>query len=620
MNGTLVIAARELRANTRIFIISAVLAVWPFLASLLPTARGHRAEVIVVLGGFLSVAVGLGLAVALGISTIGRELSERRLSFYFSKPVSPAAIWFGKAGAAIVTSVLSFALIALPTYFTSPQTWRLHWLGDAQPVVVAALVIAALFFLSHFLSSILRSRSAYLAFDVIALLLLLAGLYAVVRPLALGGAGDTAKIILVSMGAIVAGALVVGPVWQLANGRTDAKRGHAALSRAVWSILGGALLLAGGYVAWLISGYASDLKDVHFVEQPGHGTAFLVSGTGAGRGEYVSTFLIDQRKGDSRRLSVPKWWGGNFSEDGTVYWWLQPLGLFNFTGLELYTIPVAGGSSVASGITMTPNGSATLSSDGSRVVVVDGALASVFDLATGKLLASGGGLDFRANHVVIFLGPDLVRIVEAPRDARDITVVRVYELDVRRRTMSKTGEGQYPGSRGTSLSLSGDGSRILVRGISTIADGRTAGLVARLNGEVPASSAVLYDGTVATITPNRPRLQLYSRDGLPLHDIPLPDAERAFLSGEIEEGKLIVAGSRGLPGKGGMHWSLLIIDVRRGVVERVVPDVLAPLPRWQYGRLAHYTADQKLVVVDLHETLYTLDPRTGALQKVKLTG
>jgi hypothetical protein len=81
-SGTLVIAARELRANTRIFFISAVFAALPFLASLLPSARGDRAGVIVVFGGFLSIAVGFGLAVAQGISTIGRELSERRMSFY----------------------------------------------------------------------------------------------------------------------------------------------------------------------------------------------------------------------------------------------------------------------------------------------------------------------------------------------------------------------------------------------------------------------------------------------------------------------------------------------------------------------------------------------------------
>lgn len=620
MSGTLVIAARELRANTRIFVISAAFAVWPFLAALLPTSRGNREEVIVVMGGFIAVAVGCGLAVALGISTIGRELSERRMSFYFGKPVSAAAIWFGKAGAAILTAVSCFAFIAVPAYLASPQTWRTRWLGDVQPLILAALVIAGLFFISHYVSTILRSRSLLLGVDIICLLLLVTGLYLILRPVAVGGAGDLAMLILISMGVLAAALLVVAPVWQLSRGRTDVRRGHAALSRLMWTVLGVALLIVAGYVAWLVSVDPAELQDVRFVAQPARGNAIFVSGVGEGRGEYASNFLIDGRTGRSRRLwGMPRWWGGTFSEDGEVFSWLQPVGVLKVTGFELYTTRVAGGKSVASGITMSLTGKTTLSKDGSQVAVIDGSLVSLFDVASHRLLAAGAGLDRQSNHYVLFAGPGVLRIVELPRSTRDATIVRVFELDMRRRTMSKTGEQVLPGGRDVSLSLSGDGTRMFVRGVNTIIDGRTAGLVARVNGDgSPAASGILHDGTVATITPKVPRLQVYSRDGLPLRVIALPGVDRAVLSGEIDGGKLIVVGSSGLPGSPAGERRMFLIDVRRGVIERVVKGLLGPLPDWSEGRLIRYAADQRLVLLDKRETLLAFDPRTGVVGKLKM--
>ncbi|HEX6158560.1 MAG TPA: hypothetical protein VF111_00240, partial [Thermoanaerobaculia bacterium] len=65
-----------------------ILAVLPFAATLAPAMRGwDKAMIVGFFGGMLGVALGLGLAIALGATTIGRELSDRRLSFYFAKPV-----------------------------------------------------------------------------------------------------------------------------------------------------------------------------------------------------------------------------------------------------------------------------------------------------------------------------------------------------------------------------------------------------------------------------------------------------------------------------------------------------------------------------------------------------
>jgi hypothetical protein len=49
-----------------------------------------------------------------------------------------------------------------------------------------------------------------------------------------------------------------------------------------------------------------------------------------------------------------------------------------------------------------------------------------------------------------------------------------------------------------------------------------------------------------------------------------------------------------------------------------VNGLLGPLPSWDDGRLIRYAADQRLVVLDRHETLLTFDPRTGVVGKLKL--
>jgi ABC-type transport system involved in multi-copper enzyme maturation permease subunit len=100
MNATILIASRELRDRSRLFLIAAVMAVVPFLVALM--LRRDRQMGMAAVALFLGVAYSGGLALMLGVSTIGRELTEKRLSFLFARPVSPAAIWFGKAAAAFL--------------------------------------------------------------------------------------------------------------------------------------------------------------------------------------------------------------------------------------------------------------------------------------------------------------------------------------------------------------------------------------------------------------------------------------------------------------------------------------------------------------------------------------
>ena len=56
---------------------------------------GERRTALAVASLIFATGFTAGLATILGSSIIGKELSDGRLSFYFSKPVSAGSIWFG---------------------------------------------------------------------------------------------------------------------------------------------------------------------------------------------------------------------------------------------------------------------------------------------------------------------------------------------------------------------------------------------------------------------------------------------------------------------------------------------------------------------------------------------
>ncbi len=157
MNAAILIAGRELRDRSRLFLIATVLAAIPFIAVL--TLQDHRKTGMAMTASFLAVGYAAVVALTLGISAIGRELSEKRTSFLFSKPVSPAAMWFGKTFAAMTICFGAFAIVVLPTYVFARDGWRDLWGRSDLGALYAIILCAALFFGGHVASTMLRSRS-----------------------------------------------------------------------------------------------------------------------------------------------------------------------------------------------------------------------------------------------------------------------------------------------------------------------------------------------------------------------------------------------------------------------------------------------------------------------------
>lgn len=596
MKTTWIITTREVREKGRLFVVAAALAIVPFLASLLPGARSNAALTIAMTGGFLAAVLGIGIATTLGASTIARDLAERRMSFYFTKPLGAPAIWFGKALASLFISLACAAIIVFPAFLASRRQWAMHWLGDVQPLLVLAATIVVAFFLAHLLSSVIRSRSPLLALDFLFLCGSLAALYLILHPLFLGGASELISRMLSAIVGATLITMVIAPVWQLANGRSDIRRSHAALMRFLWPAIGVVLLIAGGIVAWVVHVSPGEVV-VSSLEQAPRGPSVIVTGTAKGRLDYRSTFLIDRTTGRFTRIASPMWWGSHFSDDGRVAAWLQPEGLLRLRGLELHT------SNGNTGLMLSPSSELVLSSDGARVAITKSGLLIVHDVATRAILASGAGLDGRARHQLFFVTPDLVRVYEHAHRHQAATPLRIFELDVRARTMRKTGELLVRAPR-QPVSATRDGSRIFIRGANVIADGRTGATVAAIAGNV-VHSAMLNGGRLAVVTHDGtvPQLRTFEPDGTPRHTVSFPNIRSIWIAAETEDGKLILAGH----GK-----TMIVVDHATGVVEKTVSGVRGPMPRWSADpRLVRFAADQQLAGVDANGKLLYWSPEAA---------
>ena len=595
----LTIAARELRDRSRLFLICAALGVLPFIAGMLPGARADRAGVITTTSSYLALALALGTAIAFGVSTVLRELVERRLSFYFSKPVSAAAIWIGKASASIVSSFRCFAIIAAPAaLFVEGWPGPGLWMLEAPALLgITFLGVIVLFFVSHVLASVIRSRSALIGIDFAAAALLVFVLFLLARPLLVGGAMQLVINIGTGLFVVMLAVMAIAPVYQLERGRTDIRRSHAALSRFLWPAIFSAVAIAAGYVIWATRVTPDDLVQVQYMKQSPTSEEVMVAGLARGRGDYRVTFMLDG-KGNWRRLGALAWTAVEFSRDGKTMAWLEPVGLIPSPRAILRTnrgneaIPLLQFSDVA------------LSDDGSRLAIGYGRNVAVHDTATGRLLASAASFDGGMRHSLYFVNRDVVRVLEYAWGAHAVPL-RSFEFDVPRKKLTKTGEIRAP--QIAALSASPDGSRLLLRKQRKVVDARTLATIAELPQGDASWSVILSDGRVADLVREKRQTRLRIIGG---PEVLLP-APSAMIVGELPDGKLIVRGTQvvGWSATGAAR-TMFIVDPRSGQIVTKVDEVKGPELDWSDPRLPRYDVG-RFAAVDKVGKVIWWDPRTG---------
>jgi ABC-type transport system involved in multi-copper enzyme maturation permease subunit len=566
MRHAFVIARRELGEKRFVALAAAAFAVLPFLLAAIPVIRGRNGsgEVIAVGAGLLAIGFTGGLALILGGTIVGRDLSEGRLSFYFARPVGAASIWFGKVAGAVALIAGVFAIIVLPARIAAAGAWQHSWGRNALLLALAVIGSAvALFFVAHVIGSFVRSRSAWIGVDFVALSLAGLAVFLILRPLLDAGAFDATKTLAIAIGSGVAMALIGCGAWQLERGRTDRRRSHTALSQFLWAVIGATLILAGAFVAWMLAAKPSDLKSVE-AETQSHGPWVMVTGYARGRMDYHPAFVYNAETGAYSRF--PTRAGREmFTRDGASI----VSGRYDkrTNTLEMLRRPVAADAEEPTGLTLAGIADFNADDDGSRIVSTDNkGIVTVYDVPQKKSLVSAR-LPESSGRVfgMYFLSPELVRLHTINREGGQVTL-HIFDLDVTKRSLQPAGEfarqAKYFG-----VTANADGSRLLVRDRPNlyVLDGHTAALQQTIPAAELRGSTFLRDGGVAILTDAGGHSTIEVRDaaGTPVRTLTIPLAHTWSLR-ELPDGRFITLGQT-------QRWETYIVDSTSGKIVQHIP-------------------------------------------------
>ncbi|MGV8039449.1 MAG: hypothetical protein AB2L07_05025 [Thermoanaerobaculaceae bacterium] len=615
MRGFLAVAQREV-VDRRMWLVAALAAgLIPLAAPLLPwVGSGTAAEARSMLASVLAATLVTAGALALGLSMVGSDLAERRFGFYFARPLSAGAIWWGKLAGSFLIVVLVGVLAALPAALAGGNLVVQEVAGLPSDVAVftgaAAVFVLLVLALAHGLGVMGRSRSVWIVLDLVAAVAVGGILWAVGRRFMLAGPGTLMPWLLASSLAAVLVALLAAGWVQVAVGRTDPRRGHRALSATLWGALGSFALAVVGYAAWVFAATPSSLDRLWEVMPARDGSWVVVSGDSAGRGDYYPAFLLDTATGRWVRLQpTSHWWWFEpmYSADGLRAVWLQPTG--NSPGDPRQVVlaelsepqprPVATSLVLGRGLRTV-----RLSPSGQRLAVRDEKTVSVYSLPDAALVRASR-LDVHGRQISIRFATDEELALSVWPESGPSTATAVdaelWRLDVRSGKLERTGtlEGtRYRNAWGIPADPLGElrlayhprgSERELV-----LHDARTGAPRATLltQPDQPLQGATfLADGRIVvsehrTAAGEPARLHLFDRDGRLVRSVEMPGGKLGLFGGEVTPGVLAVrlGNLESWAGRGG-HAGL--VDLEAGTVRRLSPGYV-PIPNvgwWSPDRM-----------------------------------
>jgi len=634
MRGFAAILRREVFERRLLGLLALALGL---IAVVLPLAPGIRPGGVAVADFQGGLALGFALllttilAFFLGSSIVAGDLAERRLGFYFSRPLPGWAIWGGKMAAALALIFGGGILVLAPAVLLGGNLnfdgiWgvgNVISVSGASLIVTWSMLLLLVLVAAHAASVILRARSSWALLDLAALAVVAGLVWGALRRLKLEGVfvrprfatGESGSGIVVWMelgllAAVLLSLLVAGAL-QVIRGRTDLRRAHRVLSQGLWGMLLAAVLLFVGLTAWVLAAGPGDLLGFSGVlaapaaARTGHWIAF--DGPAARRPGYNPSFFYDLDSGRTvhARFSLLSYFNfvgrmdtpAGFSADGRRAVWLEYDGTAFESPVAVFRLDLdrPGSKPVRTAVSFrsSPRGFA-LSPDGRRIATYEweGRLrvASVDD---GRLLAAARYDSASTFPRLAFAGPDLLRIYEihlpdlSPRHMVS-TPAPVFELDLTASSPQPRKTGELPAMTGgvREWSLSPAGDRVFLRGADALGlfDARTGLPLASL-GSGRARGTFLRDGRIAVVEAlagGGRELRIFPADGRSEpRRVPFPEAFTLIVADQPAPGFLRVVTSK----RGGAHFrELWQVDLERGTVQRMGTRRLADLKLPQLAR------------------------------------
>ncbi len=524
MNRVTALAKREIGDWRGSFAVAAIVGLFPVFSVWLPDVSANTRAPIAIL---LTVLATIVLAPAVGVSLFGRDFRERRLGFYFARPLRSAAIWAGKVTGGLAIVLGCQGLLLAPTALVDAS------LFDGLHKLPAALAVT-LFLLSLGVVQGLWSRSRLAALNG----LLVVGLALIIVALALRhqasgfvmGHSRSSWVPFPGVGAFLAAlVLLLASSVALARGRADAAAVQRILAIVLWPplyLLAALWLLVPGLLMRSSPERLESIKGAFALQ----GNWVIYSGREKAR-PYQPQFLHDLASGRWRQL-LPTAHGWltlehRISANGKRLVTVEaqlPLGFARlgsigyrqgFRALRVVVMDLDGDGSAPRHIPIGPVDQTgrrhlRISADGLRAAIVFEKNLWIGDLAAAVTLAEG---DLPAEwsrpgaHGAAFAFHEsgrlrAVRAVSQDRGAdAPVQLLELWDIAPTSGHARKMGEIATPDVGGGGLEISRGIDRILVstswaEGLWTLNDGRTGTRLAELRFPRKARPAFLPDGRI----------------------------------------------------------------------------------------------------------------------------
>lgn len=621
MSGLLAVIRRELQTKRFLFLASLVIGLLMPAFALLPSAAAWgRGTFVLTIAGVVTFLMTQAVAMILGATVVGRDLSERRLSFYLSKPLSAATIWSGKVIGSVIAIIAVMALLLMPSLLlfvpSLPQSWPI----DAGGAVAATLALALLlFFAAHAAGTMIRARSPWILLDLVLFAAACGVAWLLAQPLLLAGAFEALNVAGAVLGTLLAIVLVTCGVFQLARGRADLRRNHGALSTFLWTGVALALLIAGGYVAWLTHPSPRDLRTMYATQGRSAGWV-IVTGETRRRFDFEPAFLMAVDGSAQRRL--PPSWRAFItdpveSHDGR---WLgvatraafgDQAGKLVLYDLRRIDAPVR---TTAVPLPMWPL--YALSDDAAMIAAWDNGKVTVSDVTSGRILASARiQTEQPRPRVAMFFTNTALRVFVTEQRPSSKFEVQIYELALAAKKLRRVTTLSANGS-GMKLSTNSTGSLNLLRSIggpATVYDetGRELLRIMARPGEEVADARFLDDDRVAVILKSEAQTQVmvFSLSTGQTTVTRLSGKRHMSIQGELAPGLMLVGTAVRTPGAADVSRYTSVLNLMHGGIVLTEPfqtigelsgGWLTTDPREQLhtGERVFSTADGSLVAWD----------------------
>jgi ABC-type transport system involved in multi-copper enzyme maturation permease subunit len=638
MKGTLAVAAREIAERKLLFLGALVAGLLPLGFPLLPVLRGNSRDARSVAVLLLAATIAVAFPLVLGATILVGDIAQKRLGFYFSRPLPAASIWAGKLLGALLISVGCAFLTAAPVIFVEGESAfssDTGGLGSRGPLVLALPGVLVLFLLAHVVASMARLRSAWIVLDFILAVVFAVAIALSLRSLFLAGVWDLDEMkhppetIAWWLTAPLIAALLAASYVQVADGRTDARRSHGALSATLWGLMALlALPLAG--LAWWVN--AATPKDVIAIEggiqSAPRGSWVVLAGKVRSRGAAGAVFLYDTASG--RYVKLHGSGEVAFSADGARAAWFEEKGFFERKrngALQIASLDSAKPVSIGSDLQTDAWMPFVLSPSGRRFAALEGdKVLSVYDLADPAHPKQLVAVKLPASAVsrrLSFSGESSLRVLPMifRNDPGATGNAEMLELDIPSKKIQPT--GRFDSAVLPRLRASADGSRLIgVRETRlTLRDGRTGALLAVLSEDLENPRLRFLSGgriAVTGVADGKGILKIFlESERTPSRAIELGPAANVVLGGEIAPGRVAVALNpfRSNDETARKAWKLAVVDVTDGNVDSHFSG-LVPADRfsWWFSPIlspADAGSPASKLFLDADGALVRLDPASG---------